>query len=77
MNWVNIVSEDFEGFLTILLFRWVSDLVTTFDVGPDRTHVGVVVYSDDPVLAIALDAHTNKEDLLHAVANIKYKKGSW
>ena len=67
MIWV----VNFSGFP----FRWVANLMETFDIGPDRTRAGVVVYSDEPVLSIALGDYENRKDLVRAVQNISYLEG--
>lgn len=50
-------------------------MVKTFDIGPDRTRVGIVVYSDEPKLSIALGDYGNRKDLVRAVKNISYLEG--
>ena len=62
--------------ITKYIFRWVGNLVSSFDIGPDRTRVGIVVYSDVPRLAVALQDHSTKDDLLVAVRNIEYLTGT-
>ena len=62
--------------LQLIFFgSWVSNLVQTFDIGPDRTRVGIVVYSDEPKLPIAMNDYTNKEDLVAAVQKLEYLEG--
>uniref|UniRef100_H2Y642 VWFA domain-containing protein n=1 Tax=Ciona savignyi TaxID=51511 RepID=H2Y642_CIOSA len=56
--------------------KWVSDLVATFDIGPDRTQVGVVVYAGNPKMAIALNQYSDRDSLVAAVQNIAYIRGN-
>uniref|UniRef100_F6ZV77 Collagen alpha-1(XXII) chain n=1 Tax=Ciona intestinalis TaxID=7719 RepID=F6ZV77_CIOIN len=56
--------------------KWVSDLVATFDIGPDYTRVGVVVYAEEPEMAIALNQYTDRDSLIQAVGNITYLNGN-
>ncbi len=49
--------------------------MSSFDIGEDETRVSVVVYADEPRLAIGLADHFNKQDLLQAVSNIEYLEG--
>jgi len=55
----------------------VSDLVQSFDIGFERTRVGVVVYSDLPQMAISLGDYADKQSLLAGVGNITYLQGEF
>ena len=45
----SVGKENFEK-----VRQWVANLVDTFEVGPERTRVGVVRYSDRPATAFEL-----------------------
>lgn len=69
----SIWRQDFEK----RVVGFVHDTVTNFDIGEDLTRVGVMTFSDDPRIVIALDSYNNKKDLLKAISPsvVKYTLG--
>ncbi|ELT98504.1 hypothetical protein CAPTEDRAFT_225901 [Capitella teleta] len=57
------------------LTEWVRSLINELEVHEDRTRVGVVLFSDDATVAIALNEFTHKEDLLQAIDMLPYHGG--
>ena len=52
--------------------KWIQNLVSTFEIGPDKTRVGVVVFSDKPTMAISLNEFHEKESLLKNIQNLRF-----
>lgn len=48
---------------------------SAFDIGPEKTTVGVSTFSDDFRLVFNLNDFTTKEDILGAVDNVPYLRG--
>ncbi|GCB78573.1 hypothetical protein scyTo_0015847, partial [Scyliorhinus torazame] len=67
----SVGKENFEK-----VRQWVANLVGTFDIGPDKTRVGVVSYSDKPYTEFNLGAYQNIEDIKQAAASIRYRRGN-
>ncbi|XP_078504196.1 collagen alpha-1(XII) chain isoform X2 [Lissotriton helveticus] len=61
-------------------FRFILDfitaLVSAFDIGEDKTRVGVVQYSSDTRTEFQLNEYMRKSDLLSAIKRIPYKGGN-
>ena len=55
-----------------LQLNFIIDLVKLFDIAPDATRVGLVVFSDDAQLVFSLDTYTDAESLEAAIRNIPY-----
>ena len=55
-----------------LQLNFIIDLVKLFDIAPDATRVGLVVFSDDTQLVFSLDTYTDAESLEVAIRNIPY-----
>lgn len=53
----------------------VSATASAFQIGQDRTRVGVVQYSSDARVEFALDAHPTRPALLRAISALPYKGG--
>ncbi|TKR77104.1 hypothetical protein L596_018138 [Steinernema carpocapsae] len=71
---------DGSGSIGSLIFqsdvlRFVSEFVELFDIGPDRTRVGVVQYSDRIRHEFDLNEHSDIESLKKAIASIEYLTG--
>ncbi|XP_056282175.1 collagen alpha-1(XII) chain isoform X2 [Pseudoliparis swirei] len=62
------------NFKTIRSF--IARMVGVFDIGPERVQIGLAQYSGDPKTEWHLDAHSNRDSLLDAVANLPYKGGN-
>uniref|UniRef100_A0A673B582 Collagen alpha-1(XXI) chain n=1 Tax=Sphaeramia orbicularis TaxID=375764 RepID=A0A673B582_9TELE len=56
--------------------RWLVNITTSFNIGQKFTQVGVVQYSDDPVLEIPLGKYSSNKDLIKAMENIEYMGGN-
>uniref|UniRef100_A0A674K4Q5 VWFA domain-containing protein n=1 Tax=Terrapene triunguis TaxID=2587831 RepID=A0A674K4Q5_9SAUR len=67
----SVGKEDFEK-----VRQWVSNLVETFEIGPDKTRVGVVRYSDRPTTEFDLGRYQTREEIKKAARNIKYYGGN-
>ncbi|KAG8515459.1 Collagen alpha-1(XXII) chain [Galemys pyrenaicus] len=67
----SVGKEDFEK-----VRQWVANLVDTFEVGPDRTRVGVVRYSDRPSLAFELGRFSSREAVKAAARQLAYHGGN-
>uniref|UniRef100_A0A8B9PHI8 VWFA domain-containing protein n=1 Tax=Apteryx owenii TaxID=8824 RepID=A0A8B9PHI8_APTOW len=67
----SVGKEDFEK-----VRQWVSNLVETFEIGPDKTHVGVVRYSDRPTTEFDLGRYKTREEIKEAARKIKYYGGN-
>lgn len=59
-----------------LVKRWLVNITTSFNIGQKFTQVGVVQYSDDPVLEIPLGKYTSTRDLIKAMESIEYMGGN-
>uniref|UniRef100_A0A8C4SQ98 VWFA domain-containing protein n=1 Tax=Erpetoichthys calabaricus TaxID=27687 RepID=A0A8C4SQ98_ERPCA len=67
----SVGKEDFEK-----VRQWVANLVETFEIGPEKTRVGVVRYSDKPTTEFDLGRYTTVEDVKRAARNIRYLGGN-
>ncbi|XP_010188502.1 PREDICTED: collagen alpha-1(XXII) chain-like, partial [Mesitornis unicolor] len=67
----SVGKEDFEK-----VRQWVSNLVETFEIGPDKTRVGVVRYSDHPTTEFDLGRYKTREEIKEAARKIKYYGGN-
>ncbi|XP_078144814.1 collagen alpha-1(XXI) chain isoform X2 [Centroberyx gerrardi] len=56
--------------------RWLVNITTSFNIGQKFTQVGVVQYSDDPVLQIPLGKYSSNKDLIRAMESIEYMGGN-
>ncbi|XP_039202568.1 collagen alpha-1(XII) chain isoform X3 [Crotalus tigris] len=62
------------NFKTVRSF--IASIVQVFDIGPDKVQVALAQYSGDPRTEWNLNAHSTKQSLLDAVANLPYKGGN-
>ncbi|XP_053316567.1 collagen alpha-1(XXI) chain [Spea bombifrons] len=67
----SVGPENFE-----ILKKWVVNITSNFDIGPKFTQVGVVQYSDYPVLEIPLGRHDSSQSLLEKMQSIQYLGGN-
>uniref|UniRef100_A0A8B9VLA8 VWFA domain-containing protein n=1 Tax=Anas zonorhyncha TaxID=75864 RepID=A0A8B9VLA8_9AVES len=67
----SVGKEDFEK-----VRQWVANLVETFEIGPDKTRVGVVRYSDRPTTEFELGKYKTREEIKEAARKIKYYGGN-
>ncbi|XP_040905670.1 collagen alpha-1(XXI) chain isoform X2 [Toxotes jaculatrix] len=56
--------------------RWLVNITTSFNIGQKFTQVGVVQYSDNPVLEIPLGKYSSNKDLIKAMESIEYMGGN-
>ncbi|KAM3614957.1 uncharacterized protein V6R79_021344 [Siganus canaliculatus] len=65
------------GRLNFRLVRmFLENLVNAFDVGIDKTRIGLAQYSGDPRIEWHLDAFSTKDAVIDAVKNLPYKGGN-
>uniref|UniRef100_A0A672ZAW4 Collagen, type XIV, alpha 1a n=1 Tax=Sphaeramia orbicularis TaxID=375764 RepID=A0A672ZAW4_9TELE len=65
------------GRLNFRLVRmFLENLVDAFDVGIDKTRIGLAQYSGDPRIEWHLNAFTTKDAVIDAVKNLPYKGGN-
>uniref|UniRef100_A0A8D2LYC8 Collagen alpha-1(XII) chain n=1 Tax=Varanus komodoensis TaxID=61221 RepID=A0A8D2LYC8_VARKO len=61
-------------------FRYILDfivtLVSAFDIGEEKTRVGIVQYSSDTRTEFNLNQYFRKKDLIEAIKRIPYKGGN-
>ncbi|XP_068135466.1 collagen alpha-1(XXI) chain [Hyperolius riggenbachi] len=67
----SVGPENFE-----ILKNWVVNITNNFEIGPKYTQIGVVQYSDYPVLEIPLGRHESTEDLIRRMKEIEYLGGN-
>ncbi|XP_076141715.1 uncharacterized protein col21a1 isoform X1 [Alosa pseudoharengus] len=56
--------------------KWLMNITSSFNIGQKFTQVGVVQYSDDPLLEIPLGKHYSSKALLKAMDDINYLGGN-
>ncbi|KAG9355466.1 hypothetical protein JZ751_000304 [Albula glossodonta] len=56
--------------------QWVANLVESFDVGPEKTRVAVVRYSDRPTTEFNLGRYRTLDEVKRAARNIRYLGGN-
>ena len=59
-----------------LQLEFLSRLVDLFDIGPDATKVGAVVFSDQVRLAFSLDTYTDAQSIKDAILGLGYLGGT-
>nr|XP_046274514.1 collagen alpha-1(XIV) chain isoform X1 [Scatophagus argus] len=59
-----------------LVRTFLENLVRAFNVGFDKTRIGLAQYSGDPRIEWHLNTHTTKEAVIDAVKNLPYKGGN-
>nr|XP_046254830.1 collagen alpha-1(XIV) chain-like isoform X3 [Scatophagus argus] len=65
------------GRLNFRLVRmFLENLVSAFDVGIDKTRIGLAQYSGDPRIEWHLNAFSTKDAVIDAVKNLPYKGGN-
>lgn len=67
----SVGKEDFEK-----VRQWVANLVDTFEVGPGRTRVGVVRYSDRPATAFELGLFGSRAEVQAAARRLAFHGGN-
>ena len=58
-----------------LLLSFISDVIDAFDIGYDKTRVGVVIFSDDASLVIPMNLYLNSDSLKVAVQSLNHLGG--
>ncbi|XP_067844647.1 collagen alpha-1(XII) chain [Heptranchias perlo] len=56
--------------------EFIYSLVSAFEIGDDKTKVGIVQYSSDTRTEFNLNRYDQKQDLLNAITNLPYKGGN-
>uniref|UniRef100_UPI00398F45FB collagen alpha-1(XII) chain-like n=1 Tax=Pristiophorus japonicus TaxID=55135 RepID=UPI00398F45FB len=56
--------------------EFIYSLVSAFEIGDDKTKVGIVQYSSDTRTEFELNRYNQKQDLLNAITNLPYKGGN-
>ncbi|XP_043919303.1 collagen alpha-1(XXI) chain [Protopterus annectens] len=56
--------------------NWLVNITTSFDIGHKFTQVGVIQYSDDPLLEIPLGEHDSTDALIEKMESIVYYGGN-
>ncbi|KAL0964651.1 hypothetical protein UPYG_G00327070 [Umbra pygmaea] len=56
--------------------RWLVNITKSFNIGQKFTQVGVVQYSDNPIINIPLGEYLNSQKLIEAMENIEYMGGN-
>ncbi|KAL1259248.1 hypothetical protein QQF64_009825, partial [Cirrhinus molitorella] len=59
-----------------LVRMFLENLVNAFDVGIDKTRIGLAQYSGDPRIEWHLNGFTTKDAIIDAVKNLPYKGGN-
>ncbi|XP_063307174.1 collagen alpha-1(XIV) chain isoform X2 [Pelobates fuscus] len=59
-----------------LVRLFIENLVAAFDVGTDKTRIGLAQYSGDPRIEWHLNAYNTKDAVVDAVRNLPYKGGN-
>lgn len=54
---------------------FVKNMINGFDIGPTRTKIGVVTFSDKPHLEFHLDSHPTQTSIDTAIDQIRYISG--
>ncbi|GCC31756.1 hypothetical protein chiPu_0010217 [Chiloscyllium punctatum] len=67
----SVGPENFE-----IVKNWIVNISSSFEIGTTFTQVGVIQYSDDPLLEIPLDKYRSNEDLMKAMEAILYRGGN-
>ncbi|KAJ6665894.1 hypothetical protein lerEdw1_001366 [Lerista edwardsae] len=67
----SVGPENFE-----IVKRWLVNITSNFDIGPKFIQVGVVQYSDYPVLEIPLGTHDSNENLVGEMESVHYLGGN-
>uniref|UniRef100_A0A8B9FNF1 Collagen alpha-1(XXI) chain n=1 Tax=Amazona collaria TaxID=241587 RepID=A0A8B9FNF1_9PSIT len=67
----SVGPENFE-----IIKSWLVNITRNFDIGPKFIQVGVVQYSDYPVLEIPLGTHESNENLIREMESIHYLGGN-
>uniref|UniRef100_A0A8D2IL16 Collagen alpha-1(XXI) chain n=2 Tax=Varanus komodoensis TaxID=61221 RepID=A0A8D2IL16_VARKO len=67
----SVGPENFE-----IVKRWLVNITSNFNIGPKFIQVGVVQYSDYPVLEIPLASYDSNENLVRGMEYIEYLGGN-
>lgn len=67
----SVGPENFE-----IVKKWLANITSNFDIGPKFIQVGVVQYSDYPVLEIPLGSYDSGRHLMEAMQSVLYLGGN-
>ncbi|MED6266025.1 hypothetical protein CHARACLAT_031379, partial [Characodon lateralis] len=59
-----------------LVRMFLENLVNAFDIGIDKTRIGLAQYSGDPRIEWYLNTYSTKDAVIDAVKNLPYKGGN-
>lgn len=57
------------------MIKFVEDVVSMFQIGPNATRVGLVTYNDNIDLQFNLKRYLNRDSLMRAIRNVKESQG--
>ncbi|XP_044194436.1 collagen alpha-1(XII) chain-like [Thunnus albacares] len=66
----SIGPEDYENIKSFL-----NQIVSNFNIGPDKVQIGLVQYSSNPRTEWQLNTHQTKQSLLKAIAKLRQRGG--
>ena len=66
------ITENNQPENWLLQLQFLAALARAFDVGPDASQIGAVVFSNIVRLEFPLNAYTNRDDIQNAILNIAY-----
>jgi len=55
--------------------EFVAEIVESFDISPDKTHVGMIVFSSNAWIEFNLDTYSDKDSLRSGILNTNYVDG--
>jgi len=58
-----------------LVLDFVISIVRELDVGPNRTRVGLIYWSDEAYVGLYLNQYTNQQDVIAAIQRVPYIGG--
>ncbi|XP_062298277.1 scavenger receptor cysteine-rich type 1 protein M130-like [Scomber scombrus] len=67
----SVASEDFSNIKSFL-----TQVVSIFDIGPDKVQIGLVQYSDNRLIKWELNTHQTNQSLLEAITNLQQTGGA-
>ena len=55
-----------------LILQFLASVVRAFNIGPDATHVGAIVFSEDVIFEFSLSQYDNMDAVVEALLDIQY-----
>lgn len=56
--------------------EFITNIVNLLDVRPDRVQIGLLQFAERPKVEFYLNAHSNKQDVLNSIAQLRLTGGS-